>query len=73
MSAALENEEVETVRFPVDVDLETVAWLMELAESTMTPPAVLIASIIRDIRIDDQAEHTDAVIRQRPASSPRLN
>lgn len=38
----------------VPLDEETDAWLAQLSQVTGTPREVIVASILRDIRIDDQ-------------------
>lgn len=52
-----DDETGEVVEFTVPIDLETVAWLMELADSCHAPPSAIIASILRDVRLDDQTAH----------------
>lgn len=61
-----QDEEGEFVTFPVAVDLATVAWLMEIADACHAPPAAVIASLLRDIRQDDEVAHdlTPAVAPQ---------
>jgi hypothetical protein len=41
----------------VPVDPDTAAWLWQLAKATGAPPADLVASMIRDIRVDDETAH----------------
>ena len=52
-----ELDETEVVEFSVPLDLKTVAWLMELADANHASPAMVLASIIRDIRADDEMQH----------------
>jgi predicted transcriptional regulator len=46
-----------TTHFTVGFDDETVDLLMDLAEETRCPPAMLISSIVRDVLRDDAAAH----------------
>lgn len=43
----------------VPLDSETLRWLTELANNLETTRGNLIASMLRDIRVDDQAAHED--------------
>lgn len=52
-----QDDEGEFVTFPVAVDLATVVWLMEIADACHAPPAAVIASILRDVRMDDEVAH----------------
>jgi hypothetical protein len=42
---------------PLPLDPETEFWLQRLARATGDRPAVIVASMLRDIRIDDEAAH----------------
>lgn len=42
---------------PVPLDRDTRAWLRDLAEVTGRAPARLVASMISEIRRDDEAMH----------------
>lgn len=57
---ALEDDDsdrcVAVVALPID--RETVAWLNMLAEVTGATPESIIASMLRDIRIDDERMHS---------------
>jgi len=59
MALTQDNEPVEIVPLEVPLDAATIAWLARLVRVTKTPPADIVASILRDIRIDD--EGADAV------------
>lgn len=39
------------------LDDQTVAWVMEIADGSHQHPAVIIAAMLRDLRVDDQAAH----------------
>lgn len=58
--------EEDVVYFNVPLDLETVAWLMAVCEGAHAPPAAVIASILRDIRADDEAAHDMATTASAP-------
>ena len=47
----------EVVYFNVPLDLATVAWVCEVAEGCHASPAAVIASLLRDVRVDDQNAH----------------
>lgn len=53
-------DEDEFVEFKVRIDLKTVAWLMDLAEVNHAPPAVVAASLLRDVRRDDEMAHEES-------------
>jgi hypothetical protein len=55
------RDEVLSVDLPLD--RATAAWLEELAIATGSEPEVLIASILRDIRVDD--DEIERIPRQR--------
>ena len=59
MSLTPENEPVEVVPLDVPLDPATIAWLARLVRVTGDPPAEIVASMLRMIRIDDEA--ADAV------------
>lgn len=42
---------------PVELDSETLAWLAELSRITGAAPQAIVASMLRDIRRDDEAAH----------------
>lgn len=66
-----DDADEDVVEFGVPLDLKTVAWLMELADACHAPPACVLASLIKGVREDDEAMHTDAT--STPAPSPQLN
>ena len=41
----------------VPLDTRTLRWLTKLSKVTGDSPAVLVAKILRDIRIDDERAH----------------
>lgn len=47
----------EKTYFRVGVDDETTALLMELAEACHAPPEALMASILKDVLLDDAEAH----------------
>ena len=49
------NEQVTHVRVPLDD--ATFAWVVELAESCHVEPRLVIAAILRDVRLDDETAH----------------
>jgi hypothetical protein len=49
------DEEVTYLRVPLDD--ATFAWVIELAESCHVEPSLVISSILRDVRVDDETEH----------------
>lgn len=55
MSPRPENENVEVVPLDVPLDPATIAWLARLARVTGDHPADIVASMLRMIRIDDEA------------------
>ena len=64
MSQKQENEapELEIVPLDVPLDADTIAWLARLVRTTGSAPAEIVASMLRDIRIDDEAADGDAFI-----------
>lgn len=56
------DEDEDFVEFSVRLDLRTVAWLMELADLNHAPPALVLASIIRDTREDDEAAESGRIM-----------
>lgn len=42
---------------PVPLDRDTRRWLVELAQATGNPPARLVATMLAEIRTDDEAAH----------------
>ena len=62
MSQKQENEgpELEIVPLDVPLDADTIAWLARLVRTTGSAPAEIVASMLRDIRIDDEAADGDA-------------
>ena len=59
MSQKQENEITEVVPLDLELDAATIAWLARLARATGDHPADMVASMLRMIRIDDEA--ADAV------------
>ncbi len=57
MSRKQENEDVEIVPLDVPLDAATIMWLARLARATGDHPADMVASMLRMIRIDDEAAH----------------
>lgn len=53
---AARRDEEESV--PVPLDAETRAWLARLSRVTGDSPGRMIASMLRDIRLDDEAAHS---------------
>lgn len=63
------RDEHERTVFEVALDDATVARLMEVADLSHAPPALLIASIVHDVLADDEAAHQLVD----PAAQPHLN
>ena len=59
MSQKQENEATEIVPLNLELDAATIAWLARLARTVNAHPADIVSSMLRDIRIDDEA--ADAV------------
>ena len=59
MSQKQENEITEVVPLDLELDAATIAWLARLARTVNAHPADIVSSMLRDIRIDDEA--ADAV------------
>jgi hypothetical protein len=59
--------------FRVGFDDETVAMLIELSEATHCPPAILAASIVRCVLVDDLAAHGGKVHADTPENDPLFN
>jgi hypothetical protein len=59
MALTQDNEPVEIVPLEIPLDAATIAWLARLVRATKTPPADIVASMLRDIRIDDEAADGD--------------
>ena len=57
MSQRPQTETVELVPLDVPLDAATIAWLARLARATGDHPADMVASMLRMIRIDDEAAH----------------
>lgn len=53
------QDEDDVVYFSVPVDAATFAWLERIAEASHAPPALVIASIIQDVRADDERAEID--------------
>lgn len=47
----------------VELDDATLAWLIEVADMHHAEPAVIAASILRDIRQDDQDAHLQETMK----------
>ena len=43
---------------PVPLDAETRAWLARLSLATGDSPGRIVSSMLRDIRLDDEAAHS---------------
>lgn len=52
---ATEDEDLELFPAYLPLDRATIAWLARLERLTGTHPNVMIASMLRDIRADDEA------------------
>jgi hypothetical protein len=46
-----------TETLPIELDRETIVWLARLSRVTGSHPAKIIASMLRDIRVDDERAH----------------
>jgi hypothetical protein len=57
------DDEIEILPVDLPLDRRTAAWLEELAEETGAEPEVLIASILHDVRTDD--DEIERIPRQR--------
>jgi len=55
MSKKPEGENLEIVPLDVPLDADTIAWLARLSRATGDHPADMVGSMLRMIRIDDQA------------------
>lgn len=55
MPIRIDDEEIEPFSCELPLDQETTRWLLRLAFETGADPAVLVASILHDIRRDDEA------------------
>jgi hypothetical protein len=51
------DENVEVVPLDLPLDRETVHWLARLSRVTGDHPRRIVASMLHDIRIDDEAAH----------------
>jgi hypothetical protein len=60
MAALRKEDEPEIVWVSIPLDLKTFAWLAALAENCHAFPESVGASILRDIREDDEVAHTAA-------------
>ncbi len=60
MSQRRENESLEVVPLDVPLDARTIAWLARLARVTGDHPAEIVASMLKMIRIDDEAADGEA-------------
>jgi hypothetical protein len=49
------DDQVTFIQVPLDD--ATFAWVIELAELCHVEPRLVIAAILRDVRVDDQTEH----------------
>lgn len=52
-----DDDEVELVPLDLPLDRETMSWLAQLANITGAAPSSIVASMLRDIRKDDEAAH----------------
>jgi hypothetical protein len=50
-------DDVEIVRLELPLDRETVSWLSRLSRGCDNEAAQMIASMLKDIREDDEAAH----------------
>jgi len=57
MSSHAEEHEVEVVPLAIPLDRATLAWLAALAGGCDERAAAIVASMLRDIRVDDEAAH----------------
>ena len=53
----LPGDQDEEVILEVPLDRETREWLAKLSKITRDSPAAMVASMLRDIRIDDELTH----------------
>lgn len=53
-----EEDEVEVVPMELPLDRATIAWLAHLHNLTGDHPRIMIASMLRMIRVDDEALHS---------------
>lgn len=53
----IEDDDTEDV-LPVPLDPESVEWLAMLERETGKPARLLVATMIREIRVDDEAAHS---------------
>ena len=51
------DKNLEIVPLDVPLDADTIAWLARLVRATGDGPAEIVASMLRMIRIDDEAAH----------------
>ena len=63
MNQRPENDNLEIVPLDVPLDAATIAWLAQLARATGDGPAEIVASMLRMIRIDDEAADGDGQTR----------
>ena len=54
------DDDVELVPMLLPLDRETIAWLARLQRATGDHPNAMVASMLRDIRADDESEHAQA-------------
>jgi hypothetical protein len=52
-----DDNDVEVVPLDVPMDNATIMWLARLCRVTGARPAAIVASMLRDIRVDDEASH----------------
>lgn len=55
----LEDDELDVEVVPLDLPLDraTVSWLARLANATGAHPRAIVASMLKDIRVDDETAH----------------
>lgn len=54
-----ESEDIEDVPMLLPLDPATIAWLARLHRVTGDHPREIIASMLRQIRVDDEASHDE--------------
>ena len=60
MSIILEvDHKGEKLHLIAEIDEATMLWLMDVANEAELHPATLVASILHDVRVDDQAMHDE--------------
>lgn len=53
-----DEDDVELVRLALPLDRDTISWLAKLARGNDVEAAKIVASMLHDIRVDDEAAHS---------------